>query len=166
MCREYGKWKTSIVLSSIVTGLERKWNIYFWSIPFSEFSKISSVVLSCFHTFILVLLCYQAWYAAIKMTLPFEKGLINLLPPNIRLDEDVLKTSWRRLSSSSSEDVLIKSNISSWPYVFKTFSRPLQDVFKASSGHLQDVFKMSSRPFEDAFKTSSRHLQNVLPRGL
>ena len=35
------------------------------------------------------------------------------IPANIRLDEDVLKTSWRRLSSSSSEDV------------FKTSSRRL-----------------------------------------
>ena len=31
-------------------------------------------------------------------------------PPNIRLDENVLKTSWRRLSSSSSADVFKTSS--------------------------------------------------------
>ena len=99
---------------------------------------------------------------------------------NIRLDEDVLKTSWRRLSSLSSEDVLIKTNMS--VLVFKassrrlgqdqyirlghTSSRRLQDVFKTSSRRLQDVlprclqdvFKTSSRRLA---KTSSRHLQDV-----
>ena len=70
-----------------------------------------------------------------------------------------MKTSWRRLWSSSSEDV------------FKTFSRrldqdqhirlghtssrPLQDIFKTFSRHLQDVFKTFSRRFENVFKTSS-----------
>ena len=33
------------------------------------------------------------------------------IPANIRLDEDALKTSRRRLSSSSSEDVFIKTNM-------------------------------------------------------
>ena len=105
-------------------------------------------------------------------------------PANIRLDEDVFKTSWRRLSSSSSEDVLIKTNMfalalrlqktswsrpiySSWLYVFKTSSRRFQDVFKTSSRRLA---KMSSRRFQDVFKTScknvfktsSRRLQDVL----
>ena len=94
-------------------------------------------------------------------------------PPNIRLDEDVLKMCWRRLSSSSSEDVLIKTNIFalvirlqdvfktswsrpiywSWLYVFKTSSRRL---VKTSSRRLA---KTSSRYLA---KTSSRHLQDVL----
>ena len=103
---------------------------------------------------------------------------------NIRLDEDVLKTSWRRLSSLSSEDVLIKTNMfalalrlqktswsrpiySSWPYVFKTSSRRLakmssrrfQDVFKTSC---KNVFKTSSRRLQDVLKTSSKRLQDVL----
>ena len=91
-------------------------------------------------------------------------------PANIRLDEDVLKTSWRRLSSSSSEDV------------FKTSSRRLdqdeyvrlsltssEDVFKTSSRRLgQDQYiclgHTSSRRLQDVFKTSSRRLQNILPR--
>ena len=105
--------------------------------------------------------------------------------------EDVLKTSWRRLdqdeyvrlSLTSSEDVFKTSwsrpIYSSWPYVFKTSSRRLQDVFKTSSrrlgqdqyirlgytssGRLQDVFKTSSRCLA---KTSSRHLQDVLQRYL
>ena len=68
----------------------------------------------------------------------------------------------RRLSSSSSEDVFIKTNIfalalrlqktswsrpmySSWPYVFKTSSRPLQDVFKTSSRSSRRLAKISSR---------------------
>ena len=60
----------------------------------------------------------------------------------------LMKTSWRRLSSSSSEDVLIKMNIFNLPNifvlaihlqgVFKTFSRRLQDVFQR---YLQGVFK-------------------------
>ena len=89
------------------------------------------------------------------------------IPANIRLNEDVLKTSlktsfvfvFRRMTSSrcldqdeyvrrsltSSEDVFKTSwsrPISSlWPYVFKTSSRCFEDVFKTSSRHLQDVFK-------------------------
>ena len=112
-----------------------------------------------------------------------------------------MKTSWKRLLFSSSEDAF-KTNIfailmrlqktpwsrpiySSWSYVFKTFSRRLQNVFKTSSSrigktsssHLQDVFKTSSRRLQDFFKTpsrrligvlktSSRHLQYVLQRCL
>ena len=111
-------------------------------------------------------------------------------PANIRLDEDVLKTFWRRLSSSSSEDVFIKTNIFALLVrlqdvliktnifvlaiclqdVFRTFSRRLQGMFKTSSKRLQnllqkclqDIFKTSSRCFENVFKTSSRHLQDVL----
>ena len=93
----------------------------------------------------------------------------------------LMKTSWRRLLSSSSEDVF-KTSWSrpiylSWPYVFKTSSRRLQDVFKTFSRHLQDVLKTSSRSlqgvfktslrrFEDVFKMSSRHIQDFLQRYL
>ena len=94
------------------------------------------------------------------------------IPANIRLDEDVLKTSCRRLSSlssgdvfktssrrldqdeyihlihTSSEDVLIKTNI------FVLIIR-LQDVFKTFSRRLQDVFKTSCK---DIFKTFSRRI--------
>ena len=104
-------------------------------------------------------------------------------PANIRLDEDVLKTSRRRLSSSSSEyffktssrrldqdeyvrlsltsseDVLVKTNI----FVLVIC---LQDVLKTSSRRLQNVFKTSSRRLQDVFKMSSRHLQDVLQRYL
>ena len=108
------------------------------------------------------------------------------IPANIRLDEDVLKTSWRRLSSSSSKDVFKTSSrrldqdeyvrlsltssedvfktswsrpiYSSWPYVFKTSSRRFQDVFKTSSTPLP---KTSSRHLQDTFKTFSRRLQDV-----
>ena len=91
-------------------------------------------------------------------------------PAKIRLDEDILKTSWRRLSSSSLADFLIKTNIfallirlqktsssrpiySSWSYVFKTSSRRLQDIFKTSSRCFENVFKTSSRHLQDVFKT-------------
>ena len=57
-----------------------------------------------------------------------------------------MKTSWRRLSSSSSEDVLVKTNIFVLAIrlqdVFKTFWRCLQDVFKT---FCKDIFKMFSR---------------------
>ena len=105
-------------------------------------------------------------------------------PANIRLDEDVLKTSvvfvfrirldqdeYVRFSLTSSEDVFKMSwsrpIYSAWPYVFKTSSRRFQDVFKTSC---QDVFKTFSRRLQDVlqkrlqdiFKTSSRRLQDVL----
>ena len=108
------------------------------------------------------------------------------IPANICLDEDVLKTSWRcllsssseevfktssrrldgdeyvRLSLTSSEDILVKTNIFALAIrledVFKTFSRRLEDVFKTSWRPPQDVFKTSSRRLE---KTSSRHFQGV-----
>ena len=102
----------------------------------------------------------------------------------------LMKTSWRRLWSSSSEDFFktssrrldqdeyIRLTHTSSEDVFKTSSRclhqdqhirlghtssrRLQDVFKTSSRHLQDVFKTSSRRFENVFKTSSRRFQDVL----
>ena len=81
---------------------------------------------------------------------------IKIYPPNIRLHEDVLKTSFIfvfrrrlhqdefvRLSLTSLEDIFKMSwsrpIYSSWPYVFKTSSRHLQDVLQR---YLQDVFKM------------------------
>ena len=81
-------------------------------------------------------------------------------PANIRLDEDVFplrlsSTSSRRLdqveyvrlSLTSSEDVLVKTNI----LVFITFYFGcLQDVFKKSSRRLQDVLQ---RYLQDVFKT-------------
>ena len=72
-----------------------------------------------------------------------------MVPANIRLDEDVLNTS----------------------FVF-VFRRRLQDVFKTSAKRLQDalqkrcqdIFKKSSRLFEDVFKTSSRRLAKTSSR--
>ena len=60
--------------------------------------------------------------------------------------EDILKTSWSKPLYSSSS------------YVFKMFSRRLQDVFKTSSRCLRDVLKMSLRRLA---KMSSRCFQNV-----
>ena len=119
-------------------------------------------------------------------------------PGNIRLNEDVFslrlqKTSWRRLdqdeyvrlSLTSSEDVFktfwSRPIYSSWPYVFKTSSRRLQDVFKTSSRrlaktssrHLQDIFKTYYQvkvflvtQFQDIFETYSKRFWDVLLRRL
>ena len=69
---------------------------------------------------------------------------------------------WRRLSSSSSEDIfkMFWSRRAYWPYsyVFKTSSRRLQNVFKTSSRRFQDVFKTPSRRLG---KMSLRRLQDV-----
>ena len=103
----------------------------------------------------------------------------------------LMNTSWRRLSSSSSEDVLIKTNIltllirlqkmssrrldqDQYIRLSYTSSSRLQDVFKTSSRRLQDVLqkglqgilKTSSRRFQDAFKTSSRSLAKTFSKRL
>ena len=99
-------------------------------------------------------------------------------PANIRIDEDVLKTSWRRLLSWSSEDVLIKINIFTLALrLQKTSSRRLQGLLVntnifVSAICLQNVFKTFSRCLQDAsqkrlqdiLKTYSRHLQGILPK--
>ena len=110
-------------------------------------------------------------------------------PANIRLDEEVLKTSFAFVFRRRLQDVLIKASIFVLVIclqdVFKTFWRRLQDVlprrlqnifktywkyvFKTSSRRFQDVFKTfceyvfktSSRHLQDVFKTSSRHLQHA-----
>ena len=86
----------------------------------------------------------------------------------------LMKTSWRRLLSLSSEDVFKTSSrriYSPYSYVFRR--RLYQDQYiclgHTSSRLLEDVFKMSSRHLEktsckNVFKTSSRRLQDVLPR--
>ena len=96
--------------------------------------------------------------------------VISSLPANIRLDEDVFKTSLsRRICSPQPyvfrrrlQDVFktswSRAICSSCQDVFKTFSRRLEDVLQKGR---QDIFKTSSRRFEDVFKTSSRHLQDV-----
>ena len=104
------------------------------------------------------------------------RGHFSNIPPNICLDEDVLKTSWRPLSSSSSEDIFktsldvwIKTNIFALAIrLQKTSSRRLgQDRYirlgHTSSRRLQDVFKTSCKNF---FKRSSRSLQDVLQKRL
>ena len=70
----------------------------------------------------------------------------------------LIKTSWRRLSSSSSEDVFMTSSISLDEDQIIDLVRRLQHVFKTSS---KNVFKTSSRLIQDVFKTSSRHLQDL-----
>ena len=72
-----------------------------------------------------------------------------------------MKQSWRYLLSSSSRDVLIKSNIFvSVIRLQKTSSRRFNQDQYIRLGHT------SSKPLEHVFKTSSRHLQDVLQRCL
>ena len=92
----------------------------------------------------------------------------------------LMKTSWRCLSSSSSEDVFktssrrldqdeyVRLSLTSSEDVFKTSSRRLgQDQYirlgYTSSRRLQDVLQ---KRLQDIFKTSSRHLQDILQRYL
>ena len=76
-------------------------------------------------------------------------------PANIRLHENVLKTSLRRLSSSSSEDVVKTSWSSEYIHitqdVFKTYSRRLDQDQYNRLGHTSSrrLAKMSSRPVKD-----------------
>ena len=101
-----------------------------------------------------------------------------------------MKTSWRRLLSSSSEDAFktssrrpdqgeyIRLTHASSENVFKTSSRRLdQDQYirpgHTSSRRLQDVFKTSSRCLQDVLQkrlqdieTSSRRLAKMFSRGI
>ena len=122
--------------------------------------KNNSQATNLFHTF-----------SAVTQGIALHLKLLSF-PANICLDEDVLKTSWRRLSSSSLEDVFKMSSrrIDQDEYVHPSLTSS-EDVFKTSSRHLgQDQYirlgHMSSRRFQDVFKTSSRCLQDVLPRRL
>ena len=94
----------------------------------------------------------------------------NNIPVNIRLDEEVLNTSfvlvfktssrrfdqgeYVRLSLTSSEDVLVKT-------IIFVLAIRLQDVFKKSC---KNVFKTSSRRLQDILKTSSRRLAKISSR--
>ena len=100
------------------------------------------------------------------------------LPANIRLNEDVFKTSFIFVFRRRLQDVLIKTNLLALLIrLQKTSSRRLdQDQYirldHTSSRRFQDVlqkllkgiFKTSSRRFKKVFMTSSRHLQDVLQR--
>ena len=90
-------------------------------------------------------------------------------PANIRLDEDVLKTSFAFVFKTSWS----RRTYSLYLYVFR---RRLQDVLIKTSIFvlvicLQNIFKMasrrlgktSSRHLQDVFKTFSRRLKDVLP---
>ena len=77
---------------------------------------------------------------------PYVQVFSILIPANIRLDEDVLKTSFvfrRRL-----QDVLIKTNM------FALALR-LQDILVKTS-----IFVLAMR-LQDVFKTSSRRLAKI-----
>ena len=86
-----------------------------------------------------------------------------------------MKTSWRRISSSFSEDLLrqLQDALIKNEYIHFGHTSP-EEVFKTSSRciirfklilltHLQDVLKTSLRPLA---KMSSRHLQDVVKKSL
>ena len=114
------------------------------------------------------------------------KPLYRYYPANFRLDEYVLKTSRRRLSSSSSE-VFFKTssrrldedkNICLTHKASEEVCGPNNGLSHTSSRHLQDVlprrlqnvfktscknvFKTSSTRLQDVFKTSWRPFQDIL----
>ena len=85
-------------------------------------------------------------------------------PANIRLDEDVLKMPWKRLSSLSSQDVFKTSwsrqTRSPYSYVFRRRLQGVQDQY-ICPGH------MSPRCLQDVFfETSSRHLPKTYSKCL
>ena len=88
---------------------------------------------------------------------------VYIYPENIRLDEDVLKTSLVLVFKRRLQDVLIKTNI------FALLIR----LQKTSSRHLQDVFKTYYQvklflvtQFQDVFKTYTKRFWDVLLRRL
>ena len=104
--------------------IQSKWNRYFWR--------------------------WGQWYESCTA----QKVSVFGVPANIRLDEDVFKTSFVFVFRRRLQDVFMTSwarpIYSSWPYVLKTSSRRFQDIFKTSSRRLP--------------KTSSRRLEEVWPR--
>ena len=82
----------------------------------------------------------------------FAASEMIIFPANIRLDEDVWKTSFVFVFKRRLQDVLIKTNIFVFAIclqdVLKTFSRYLA---KESLRHLQDVLQKMS--LQDLFKT-------------
>ena len=103
-----------------------------------------------------------------KIAFSYKNGYY---PANIRLDEDVLKTSFVFVFGRRLQDVFKTSwsrqICSPQPYVFR---RRLQDGLGQDQyiclGHmslrrLEEVFKTSSRRFEDLLQTSSKRLQGV-----
>ena len=82
-----------------------------------------------------------------------------LVPTNIRLDEDVLKTSWRGISSSSSKDVLKTSSrcFNQDEHIHLTHT-PSEDVFKTSC----QVFKIPCSLFSIKLQTSGNPMKRRL----
>ena len=108
--------------------IKRKFLKTAWILVFSE--KLPSIN------------CNSDWWARLLLTLNLLSNLIQQITQQTFVS---MKTSWRRLSSSSSEDVL------------KTSSRRLdQDKYirlvHTSSRRLQDIFKTFWRRFEGVFK--------------
>ena len=110
----------------------------------------------------------------------FEENFTEVLIELTQQKFVLMKTSWRRLSSSSSEDILktssrrldqdeyVRLSLTSSEDVFKTsWSRPIYSpwpyIFKTSSRSFQDVFKTSC---QYVLKTFSRRLPYVLQKRL
>ena len=81
------------------------------------------------------------------------------IPANIRLDEDVMKTSFV---------FVFRRRLDQYEYVRLSLTSS-EDVFKKSSRRLGQnipLGHMSSGCLQDIFKTSSRHLQGVFNQGI
>ena len=111
--------------------IQSKWNRYFWR--------------------------WGQWYESCTA----QKVSVFGVPANIRLDEDVFKTSFVFVFRRRLQDVFMTSwarpIYSPWPYVFKTSSRRFQDVLQK---RLQDVLKTYGQDeytsCKDVFKRFSR----------
>ena len=102
--------------------------------------------LTCFMFLVLLL-----WNSSVRIRAPY--------PANIRLGENVLKTSWRRL-----EDIIARCLANtSWRRFRKTYCRYVLKTLEDEKRYAEDVFKKSWRRLgkqemfagEDVFNTSS-----------
>ena len=121
-------------------------------VVFSASFSLSTKISSCVLCFFLVVISFLPAIAVEKLvSFNFEKRKTSF-PANIRLDEDVLKTSFvfvlKTSSRSLDQDEYVDLSLMSSEDVFKTSSKRLgEDQYirlgYTSSRRLQDVFKTS-----------------------
>ena len=182
-----GRLKNS---GSWITWIEYCWyrfQCFHQSKPFIALSFLVRLVFKMFDAYVwwinrfLILSIYNFYsYISEMFSFAHEKTVVFFYTSIVwmTIHYTALKTSWRRLSSTASEDVLIKTNMFTLALllqdVFKTFwSRPIYsswpNVLKTPSRHFQDVFKTFCKDVlkkfcEDVFKTSSRRLAKISSR--
>ena len=155
------------------------YNFYFLVLENNKTTSLSQMsqktLTNLFHCFIhhnFMMTTSNIWKSLISV-ITFRNYILCVVLANHRLGEDVLKTSWRFLSSWSSEDVFKTPSrgldqVKSWMVIRlqKTSSRLLEDVLIKTRIfvlviHLNDVFKTSSTYCINVLKTSTVHLQDV-----